>query len=133
MGQFLTDLVVKQSAKDDSDDVDQGRGVWTLVEPLRYSANSGQIFEVPAGFKTDFASVPRILLIFDAFGDRANLAATLHDWLYAKNPTTGEHPVPSRDVADSLIREAALAQGCDQVVADVLYAGVRAGGASHWD
>jgi hypothetical protein len=131
VGKFLSDLVVKQSAKDDSENVDQGRGDWSVVEPLIYVADSGVTYTVPIGFVTDFASVPRIPLIFDAFGDRANLAATLHDYLYTKGPN-GSHPVPDRETADGLLREAAIAQGVSTVVADVLYAGVRAGGESHW-
>jgi Protein of unknown function (DUF1353) len=130
---FLTPLTVQQKPEDDSQDVASGRGVWTLVAPLEYQSEAGPIYSVPIGFKTDFASVPRVPVIFDAFGDRANLAATLHDWLYTKDPATGLHPVKDRETADLLLKEAALAQGCSMVTAEALYLGVRAGGESHWE
>jgi hypothetical protein len=127
MGKFLTDLVVKQSVKDDGENVAEGRGFWTLVQPLIYVADSGHKFTVPVGFKTDFASIPRIPLVFEALGDRANLAACLHDFLY-----TPPHAGVARETADGLLREAALAQGVSKWVADALYAGVQAFGQSHW-
>ena len=130
MGKFLSALQVEQI--DDSDANQEGRGDWKLLSPLIYLSDAGVTFTVPAGFITDFASVPRIPLIFDMFGDRADLAATLHDWLYTADPTTKLHPVPDRLTADNLLREACLAQGVDKFVADALYEGVRVGGASHW-
>jgi hypothetical protein len=131
MGKFQTDLLVRQSAQMDGQGVDSGRGDWSIAEPLVYLADSGITYTVPVGFKTDFASVPRIPLIFDALGDRANLAAALHDWLYSVGPD-GKHPVPDRETADKLLREAAIAQGVSTWVADALYEGVRIGGGSHW-
>lgn len=132
MGKFLSRLAVYEEAKDDTENVASGRGTWTLLEPLVYQADSGVTYTVPAGFQTDFASVPRIPIAFIAFGDRANLAATLHDWLYSKDKD-GKHPVPDRETADKLLREASLAQGVALWVADGLYEGVRIGGQSHWD
>jgi hypothetical protein len=123
MGKFLTDLEVRQI----EDTSEQGRGTWRLLAPLRYQADNGFVYEVPVGFVTDFATVPRIPLIFDLDGDRGNLAGTLHDWLY-----TAPHPVASRAIADSMLREALLAQGCPSWVAWTFYIGVRIGGASHW-
>ncbi len=128
MGKFLTPLIVQQV----EDNSEEGRGSWQLVSPLDYLADSGVRYVVPPGFITDFASVPRIPLIFDAFGDRANLAATLHDWLYCVDPVTKKHPVPDRETADALLREAAIAQGVPHWVAEALYQGVRVGGESHW-
>lgn len=54
---------------------------WRLVEPLRYwSAIVGRV-TVPAGFHTDFASVPRLPFAFLFFGDRVFSAAVVHDYL----------------------------------------------------
>ena len=38
-------------------------GVWLLLSPLRYKD-----IECPAGFYTDFASVPRVPFVFEACG-----------------------------------------------------------------
>lgn len=116
----------------DSDGVAEGRGTWKLIAPLEYQADDGTVYSVPIGFITDLASVPRIPLLFDIFGDRADLATTLHDWLYSIDPVTGRHPVADRETADKLLKEAALSQGCSIEVAEALFLGVRAGGESHW-
>lgn len=123
MGKFLSKLDVEQV----TDVGESGRGRWELMNPLYYLADSGTTYTVPAGFVTDFASVPRVPIAFWLMGDRANEAATLHDYLYSK-----PHPVPDRKTADLLLKEASLSQGCPSWVAWALYLGVRIGGASHW-
>lgn len=57
---------------------------WVLLEPLTYELNHGtdDRITVPAGFITDFASVPRPLwALFPRQGYHTN-AAVVHDWLY---------------------------------------------------
>jgi hypothetical protein len=127
MSQFLTKLEVEQV----EDTKEQGRGTWRLLSPLEYLSDllKGKL-TVPAGFVTDFASVPRLPIAFWFLGDRANEAATLHDWLYTSD--NGKHPVASRSIADAILKEATVAQGCPQWVAFFLWLGVRIGGASHW-
>jgi len=54
---------------------------WTLVAPFRYHGNQDS-FDVPAGFTTDFASVPRIFVwLLPRYG-RWTQAAVLHDYLW---------------------------------------------------
>lgn len=54
---------------------------WRLVEDFGYESRAGLIVLVPAGFETDFASVPRLLWpiipLTDAVYDKA---AVLHDF-----------------------------------------------------
>lgn len=122
MSKFLTepDVVLL------SDAANSGRGSWQLRNELIYDSDvAGQVFVVPVGFVTDFASVPRIPFVFDLLGDVAHAAAIVHDWLY----TT--HPV-SREVADAVLKEASILQGLSPYKAWLMWAGVRAGGASHW-
>jgi hypothetical protein len=122
MSKFLTDLDVVLL----SDSANSDRGSWRLQNELIYQSDvAAQVFVVPVGFVTDFASVPRIPGVFDLVGDTAHAAATLHDWLY----TT--HPVP-RDVADAVLQEAAKTSGVSAFKAWLMWAGVRVGGASHW-
>lgn len=55
-----------------------------LVRPFRVRA-LGKIYEVPIGFETDFASVPRIFWrIIPPWGCWSP-AAVVHDYLYAHN------------------------------------------------
>jgi len=86
-GRFLDRLTVTRSRKG-----------WVLVAPFRYDSGAG-IVEVPPGFETDFASVPRAVLAFVIAGDRAHEAATIHDWLYHAQTA-------SRALADALFFDA---------------------------
>lgn len=80
---------------------------WPLVllAPLVYTdPKTGRIYRVPAGFKTDLASIPRPLWsIFPPFG-RYSRAAVLHDFHYhrGRNGT----PVVTRKEADLLFKQA---------------------------
>lgn len=120
---FLTQLEVVEA----SETANAERGEWELAQPLIYRALNGSVYTVPAGFKTDFASVPRLPLLFALLGDVAHEAAALHDYLY-----TAPHPC-SRDRADSLLREAAIGSGVHGWQAAMLYYGVRLFGGSHWE
>jgi hypothetical protein len=66
---------------------------WTLYQEFDYYDDDGVTYKVPAGFKTDFASVPRILWsIFPPYG-RYGKASVLHDYFYRTNSV-------SKDKAD---------------------------------
>jgi len=96
MSRFITQLV----ATNLDPDYAGGRGLWELVEPLIYESDcAGITITAPVGFKTDFASVLRLPVIYFLFGDRAHAAATIHDYLY----NTALVP---RKVADDVFSEA---------------------------
>lgn len=119
MSQFLTTL--------DCRETDEFGGLWTLLASLAYESEVvGRIITVPAGFVTDFASVPRWLPIaYAAEGGKGNKAAVVHDWLYSSQAV-------DRKTADQVLREALIASGYSQVTAALFYAAVRAAGGSHW-
>lgn len=74
-------------------------------------------FQIPKGFKTDFASIPRPLWFFIAPSDESILVASIaHDYLYSKKKITGfilengklKSKVtirPTRLLADMILRE----------------------------
>lgn len=115
--EYLTQLAVA-----DLDDTN-----WQLTEPFQASID-GKLLTVPAGFKTDFASVPRIGVIYAALGNKAHRAAVLHDWLYTVGGTDSD-----RAYADNVLRAGCIADGMNQVEAWDMWAAVRACGASHWN
>ena len=124
MAKFLSKLDVEQV----EDRREEGRGTWRLLSPLIYRSDvADDTFVVPKGFVTDFASVPRIPLVFDWLGDRGNLAAALHDRLYSK-----PHMV-RRAMADRILLEALIVQGVPRLAALAIWLGVRIGGASHYN
>lgn len=78
----------------------QGDGRWVLRRPLAYRSFLLGLVTVPAGFDTDFASVPRVPVVFWLTGDTAKEAAVVHDWLYRTQKVT-------RKMADQVLAEAA--------------------------
>jgi len=99
-------------------------GAWRLNAPLVYESDIVGMVEVPKGFETDFASVPRVPVFFTLFGDRAHREAVLHDYLYR----TDSIPVALRKQADEVFLEAMKERGKGFFVRWAMYAGVRAGG-----
>jgi hypothetical protein len=95
--------------------------------PFRYqSAIAGRMFTVPLGFYTDFASVPRIGIIYAMLGDTAHQPAVIHDWLYYS-------ALVPRDLADKVLLEAMGVIGLSWWRRWAIYAGVRAGGWHAWN
>jgi hypothetical protein len=81
MSSFTTPLVVTPSAR--------GGLWWRLVEPFEYhvgSYPSPEVIRIPAGFETDFASIPRPLwIILPPYDAEYGKAAVVHDWLWQQS------------------------------------------------
>ncbi|MFC0597689.1 DUF1353 domain-containing protein [Streptomyces palmae] len=92
---------------------------WRLLRPLTYQG-AQTTFEVPAGFITDFASVPRIFVwLFPTYG-RYTKAAILHDFL-CRNPDLAD-----RADADGVFRRAMRELGVPLLRRWMMWAAVRA-------
>src|SRR5437899_2394640 len=104
---FLTPLDTRQI--DDSH--------WEIRADLKFRSEVCRcMFVVPAGFVTDFASVPRAPLTYLLFGGRGDAAAVVHDYLYQIHV-----PIFSRATADLVFREALGALGYSAVVCWAMY------------
>lgn len=120
-----------------------GRQCVRLLEHLEYrvgSAESPEGIIVPAGFETDFASIPFGLWnLFPPLGPWAR-PAIIHDFLYATRGTgcwQGRYWASwpegySRARADSIFREAMEVVGVPAWRRAVMYRAVRLGGAGGW-
>jgi hypothetical protein len=96
---------------------------WALVDALVYRGRS-QRFVVPTGFRTDFATVPRVIAwLVPRFGTYT-LAAILHDWLCTEGIRSGV--VTSRD-ADGIFRRVMRESGVPVLRRWLMWAGVRWG------
>lgn len=110
---FLTNLDVRRVTDKD----------WTLIASLDYwSAKLGRQITVPAGFTTDFASVPRLPFAYAIFGNLAQEESVIHDLLYRRNGGV------TRAQADAVFLEAMEVMGKPWYVRWPMYLGVRAGG-----
>lgn len=115
--------------------LDQARGGRVIARLLRgfsyrpRTSASGEAIVVPAGFTTDFASVPWGLWNIEPPLGGAGKAAVIHDYLYATRGLNGRY---SRADADSIFRQALAASGVPAWKRGLLWAAVRLGGGSGW-
>jgi hypothetical protein len=58
-----------------------GKYPFRVTAPLVLTIGN-RSYEVPVGYCTDFASVPRIPFIFARYGGKASIPALWHDWCY---------------------------------------------------
>lgn len=58
-----------------------GRAVWRLERRLVFVSRVYGRINVPPGFETDFASVPRLPFAYWLTGDTAHKSAVVHDFL----------------------------------------------------
>lgn len=124
MSQFITPLDARKLGRDASADK---RGTWKLLAPLVYESDvAARTLTVPAGFITDFASVPRIPIAHLLAANCGHEAAVIHDWLYSTHQVT-------RAKADAIFEEALLVGGEPGWRAWLMWAGVRIGGSGPWD
>ena len=98
--------------------------VYTLQQPLPF-----ENLTVPAGFRSDGASVPRFFwrLVFPPGDALALRAAILHDWIYRTHPAGWD-----RAKADALFRDVLIADGVPKWRARLAWLGVRIGGGAAW-
>lgn len=64
-----------------------GQGIFRLLEPFEYEDKVLGKIVVPAGFETDFCSIPAIARAFFPVSGKAAPAGTLHDWLLREDST----------------------------------------------
>jgi hypothetical protein len=119
MGTFVTPLIVEAI----------GEGRWRLHEGFIYvigDYKTGTQLVIPAGFDTDFASIPRVFWnVLPPYG-KYGKAAVVHDYLYREQPGT-------RKDADDVFLEAMGVLGVSKETKNIMYSAVRAFGGSSWD
>lgn len=67
-----------------------GDGRWRLIRPFEYHPDKGKKIEVPIGFPSDGASIPKFAysIIGGRWTGRYTKASIIHDWLYHSQTTT---------------------------------------------
>ena len=104
-----------------------GEFTYQMGEPMDVIIN-GRHLNVPKGFVTDLATIPRIFWSFDSpFDGKYMSAAILHDYLYSCSIAH------SRQEADRILYSAMREEGASKWTANKFYVAVRLGGGSHYD
>jgi len=112
---FLDDLDVRVIRK----------GEVKLLRSFRYQVPDGPVITVPAGFESDFASIPSVLRPFLTGTDKSRKPAIIHDWLYLVGKGT-------RKRADQIFRLALKEEGLGWK-RHVAYWSVRVFGLLYWN
>ena len=106
---------------------------WVTLAHFAYRDTDGTLYIVPAGFRNDLASVPRMFWPAVDPTNKIAFGAIVHDWLYATRGVVRPWlPTISRAKADAIFRRALVANGTGSVEAWGKWAAVRAGGAKAW-
>lgn len=116
MGQFHGKLITEEN---------EGKKAILLENLFFYSDFLKKTFLVPAGFDTDFCSVPRIPFIYSWLGNRFKKSGALHDNLYRNG-------IISRADADTILREATQAEGATLLESWAMWAAVRIFGGQYY-
>ena len=128
MSAFLTNVRVEILPPNEV----SGRQQYILTAPFVYESEILGRIEVPPGFKTDFASIPRIAWRYIDPEDPAILyPSVVHDFLYSQ-PTANEVRPWTREQADQVLREAMVLAGARIDQRAIVYRMVRLFGGSHW-
>lgn len=99
-----------------------------LTRDLEYETSDGRLFIVPKGFKTNFASVPRILWWLIAPVGKHTLPSVLHDYLYEYGHILGV----SRKEADKIFWDANEESNVARITNNVMWFCVRVFARKHY-
>jgi hypothetical protein len=95
-----------------------------LLEDVIYEDRYGNIYTVPAGYETDYASIPRALSWIYPKDGPYRKAAIVHDWLITDLLPTGQ--IKSNRI-DATFREAMNDVGIPKIRQWMMWCGVRLG------
>ena len=104
-----------------------GKNKWRLSRTFEYRRGpDNKAIRVPAGFTTDFASIPKMFWsILSPYG-RWGKAAVVHDYLYYINKEY------TRKQADKIFKEAMGVLGVNWLIKGTMYRAVRWFGGGAW-
>lgn len=116
---FESDLVLRHHPRS---------GLWEVCRPLCCRTADGRLIGVPAGYRTDLASVPRFAWrLVPRDHEAARRPAVVHDFIY----TDLTHRFTKAE-ADRIFYEALLEEGMHTPLAWLLWCAVRLGGRGNW-
>lgn len=118
---FTRPLIVKYIGEE------KNKSIWEIAEEFRYYVgylNSEEYIDVPKGFQTDFASIPRALWSFFPPTGKYVKAAVIHDYLIANEGKVNYNSYTKKRV-DQIFLEAMGVLGVSKTVRYMMYYSVR--------
>lgn len=110
-----------------------GAQLYVLREPFACVSEQFGTIIIPAGFMSDFASIPRAALWYlDDDSPEILFGSLVHDYLYSLKGALPERSV-TRQQADDLLRDSMLSCGASRLQAAVVCTAVRTFGKSYWN
>ena len=95
--------------------------IFKLASPLMYHTDLLDCdIVVPINFYSDGASVPRIPIVFDSWGDRVHREAVLHDYLYCYD----SQPPHNFDESNAIFLEAMESRNVPGYISKPMYEAV---------
>ena len=109
-----------------------GGRFWRVAQGFSFISDKFEPVEIPQGFDTDFASIPRAVWWILPPDGQYSQAACLHDFLYQKRKDlTFEGPKRSRKECDQIFLEAMKTLGVGYFTRYAMYNAVRFFGGFH--
>jgi hypothetical protein len=109
---FKTELILKSLHSTEG-----GRAEYEVMEPLVYITKDNRTIEVPKGFITDLASVPRPFWALLPPGGKYSKAAVVHDYMYVYHY--------DKEYADKTFRDALKECGVGSIRRNIMYYAVK--------
>lgn len=104
--------------------------IWFLLKPITWRPNESQsqykTVQVPVGFVTDFASIPRVFWSLLPPDGIYTYPAIIHDFLYWTQTV-------SREVADKIFKFSMEEFGVRTLTSKTIYTAVRVAGTTSWN
>lgn len=106
---------------------------WTLTEPMPVLIDEGR-FAIPKGFKSDLASIPKILRVLPGMDcyECGIVGPVVHDWGYQHGGILSPTITVSRKRVDDLLRTLCRTDGVGRIRAFVVWSAVRMFGWFAW-
>lgn len=112
----------------------KGRQIYRLLEDFVIDSNILGRVVVPAGFKTDFASIPRLAYVYIDPEDSCILMPSVgHDFGYSVRGLLPDGRQFVRSQVDDMLEELMVISGARLDQRKAVRLAVRLGGASHWN
>ena len=106
---------------------------WRYLSPFAYVSDKFGRIDIPAGFRTDFASIPHALHgIIDDDDPAILFPSGPHDWLFSNGGDTGNGRILTFSESNEVLTEAMFWCGASSELRAIVFQTVELFGKSHW-